>query len=192
MSDDISTDDLLDYIKCKEPLMPSRTLWVLVTGIEFLFRNSVNMLCSGLRCSHPLQSTLPSDKVALYSQALITIHEMNKALNIIEQNVKRVLNFESDFMLFPPIPPAMIIDSSIAHQDIHNFLVKYPRCYIVTNIIASYFIDIFKKVSFSFAHFTLSALGNMGISADPIKKYFDYQLQSNRFYFWQYHITSTK
>ncbi|KAB7503581.1 hypothetical protein Anas_08367, partial [Armadillidium nasatum] len=62
MSDDISSDDLLGYIKCKESLMPSRTLWVLVTGIEFLFSKSVNMLCSSLRCNYPLQSTLPSDK----------------------------------------------------------------------------------------------------------------------------------
>ncbi|RXG68844.1 hypothetical protein Avbf_02559 [Armadillidium vulgare] len=172
MSDDISADVLLSYIKCKEPLMPSRTLWVLVTGIEFLFTNSVNMLCSSLRCNYPLQSTLPSVEVALYSNALTTIHEINNELNIIEQNVKRVLNFESDFMFFPPIPPAMIIDSTVAHQDLHRLMVKYPRCYIVTNIIASYFIDIFEKVSFSFAHFTRSALEDMGISADPIKKYF--------------------
>ncbi|KAB7497783.1 hypothetical protein Anas_03251, partial [Armadillidium nasatum] len=176
MSDDISTDVLLSYIKCKEPLMPSRTLWVLVTGIEFLFSSCVNILCSSLRCNYPLQSTIPSIDVALYSNALTTIQEINNELNIIEQNVKRVLNFESDFMLFPPIPPAMIIDSSIAHQNTHNLIVKYPRCGIVTNIIASYFVDIFKKVSFSFADFTLSSLENMGISADPIKKYFDYEL----------------
>ncbi|RXG65958.1 hypothetical protein Avbf_11795 [Armadillidium vulgare] len=175
MSDDISTDDLLSYIKCKEPFLPSKTLWVLVTGIEFLFSNSINMLCSSLRCIYPLQSTIPSDKVALYSQALITVHEMKKDLNIIEQNVKSVLNSESDFIFFPPIPPAMIIDSSIAHQDLHRLMVKYPKCCIVTKIIASYFIDIFKEVSFSFGLFTSSALEDMGISADAIKKYFDYQ-----------------
>ncbi|RXG68803.1 hypothetical protein Avbf_01657 [Armadillidium vulgare] len=55
MSDNISTENLLAYIERKKVLMPLKTLWVLVTGIDFLFRSLPYKSCTDFNCIYPLR-----------------------------------------------------------------------------------------------------------------------------------------
>ncbi|RXG71271.1 hypothetical protein Avbf_03208 [Armadillidium vulgare] len=161
MSEDMSPEDLLAYIRDKETHMPHSTLWVLVAGIGFLFSKGVYEMCRNLNCIRPLQATQPTDKVASVSRAVSTFDEMRNVLSTIGSNVKKVLSLKSDFMLFPPIPPALIIDSSVSHDNLHVLMSKHPKSHIV---------------SLSVALLTWEAINNMGISSDPLEKYLDCHL----------------
>ncbi|KAL7635056.1 UNVERIFIED_CONTAM: hypothetical protein RMT77_014041 [Armadillidium vulgare] len=176
MSEDMSPEDLLAYIKDRETHMPHSTLWVLVAGIGFLFSKGVYEMCRNLNCIRPLQATQPTDKVASVSRAVSTFDEMRNVLSIIGSNVKKVLSLKSDFMLFPPIPPALIIESSVSHDNLHVLMSKHPKSHIVTEELASHFNNIFQKVSLSVALLTWEAINNMGISSDPLEKYLDCHL----------------
>ncbi|KAB7502220.1 hypothetical protein Anas_10780, partial [Armadillidium nasatum] len=119
MSDNISTENLLAYIERKKVLMPLKTLWVLVTGIDFLFRSLTYKSCTDFNCINPLRLTRPADSISTTSRAVKTFDEIKVSLEKTERKIKKVLNSESDFIFYPPLPPAMIVDTSVTHEDLH-------------------------------------------------------------------------
>lgn len=164
-------ENLVEYVKRKKDSLPPKTLWIFVTGINFLFHEQMQEDCKAKKCKVPLITLKPTEKMNCSNLVEETLEKVSSTLKVLRERANAALDPESSFVVFPLIPLAIIDQSLFNHAQLHQMSKGSFKTYIALSHDIIHFNEIFKKVSDKFCKDILNAFLNLNVEEEFISEH---------------------